>query len=88
MQRGVSLDRLPVHVGPDLDEVLGDPEVALVAGDHQAGVAVPVRHLDVWKWRGRVQFRGLQDLNIPSSRQEIFTLPNLRSKGEQRHKII
>ena len=26
---------------------LGNLEVSLVAGDHEAGVAVPVRHLDV-----------------------------------------
>ena len=63
VQRRVALHRLPVHVGTDLDEVLGDPEVALVARDHQAGVAVPVRDFNVWKTRrtsGGERFRGLQ----------------------------
>ena len=49
VERRVPLDRLPVDVGADADEVLGDPEVALVAGDHQAGVAVSVRYLDICK---------------------------------------
>ena len=49
VQRRVALHRLPVHVRPDLDEVLGDPEVALVARDHQAGVSVAVGNLDVWR---------------------------------------
>ena len=29
---------------------LGNLEVSLVAGNHKASVAVPVRHLDVWKY--------------------------------------
>ena len=49
VERRVALDRLPVDVGADADEVLGDPEVALVAGDHQARVPVPVRYLDICK---------------------------------------
>ena len=52
VQRRVALDGLAVDVGADVQQVLGDLVVALVARDHQAGVAVAVRHLDVWKRRG------------------------------------
>ena len=48
----VALDGLPVDVGADADEVLGDPEVALVAGNHEAGVAVSVGYLDICKRSG------------------------------------
>ena len=49
VQRRVALDGLPVDVRADADEVLGDPEVALVAGYHEAGVAVSVGYLDICK---------------------------------------
>ena len=51
VQRRVALDGLAVDVGADVQQVLGDLVVALVARDHQAGVSVAVRHLDVWKRR-------------------------------------
>ena len=74
VQRRVALHRLPVHVGTDLDEVLGDPEVALVARDHQAGVSVAVGNLDVWKRKEkRVRFRGLAEKGkMRSSAKFIF----------------
>ena len=49
MQGRVTLDAPPVEVGPQGDQILGDLEVALEAGDHQAGVAVAVGYLDVWR---------------------------------------
>merc|ERR1719361_32020 len=39
--------RLSVDVSSNLYQVLGDLVVALVAGDHEAGVAVSVGHLNV-----------------------------------------
>ena len=56
MKSSVALDGFPVDIGPDLDEVLRDLEVALVARDHEAGVSVPVRNLNVWKKRERYVF--------------------------------
>ena len=47
VQGRVALDGLAVDVGADVEQVLGDLVVALVARDHQAGVAVPVGDLDV-----------------------------------------
>ena len=49
MQGRVSFDRLPVDVGLLFHKVLGDFVVALVAGDHQAGVPMTVGHFNVWK---------------------------------------
>jgi hypothetical protein len=49
VQRCVALDGLAVDVGADADESLGNPEVALVARNHQASVAVTVCKLGIWK---------------------------------------
>ena len=49
MQRCVPLDRLPVDLGSDVDQVLGNLVVTLVAGDHQARVAMSVGDLNVCK---------------------------------------
>ena len=63
MERRVPLHRLAVHVSSNVNQVpagqqrgqetkfskilLGNFEVAFVAGDHETGVSVTVRHLDV-----------------------------------------
>ena len=49
VQGRVALDALAVDVGAQFDQVAGDLQVALVAGDHQTRVAVPIRHLDVYQ---------------------------------------
>jgi len=47
VQCRVALNAAAVHIGVQGEQILGDAEVTLVAGDHQAGVAVTVRHLKV-----------------------------------------
>jgi len=47
MERRVALHAATVDVRVQGEQILGDAEVALVAGDHQAGVAMSVRHLKV-----------------------------------------
>lgn len=47
VQRRVALHALAVDVRRDVDEVFGDVEVALVAGDHQARVPVAIGDLNV-----------------------------------------
>ena len=49
VERCVALDRLPVDVGSDLDQVVGDSEMTLVAGDHETGVSVAVGDLNICK---------------------------------------
>ena len=77
MEGGVALDGLPVHVGTDLDEVLGDFEMTLVAGYHEAGVAVPVGYLNIWKKGGKeekVMLWRLQNKLFLTLREIIETL--------------
>ena len=47
VQRRVALDAAPVDARPARHEELGDLQVALVAADHEAGVAVTVGDLDI-----------------------------------------
>ena len=45
----VALDRLPVDVGLDGNQELGNLVMTLVAGDHQTSVPVTIGHFDVCK---------------------------------------
>jgi len=47
VQGGVALHGLSVYVGADVDQVLGDAVVALVARNHQTGVTVAIRNLNI-----------------------------------------
>ena len=57
VQRSVALDAAPVDACAARHEELCDLQVALVAADHQARVAVPVGDLDIWSEGGRVSER-------------------------------
>lgn len=61
VHRRVALDTAPIHIGVQPQQMMGDAQVALVAGDHQARVPMPVGHLDV----GAVLDQELDDLKVP-----------------------